>query len=67
MNRNGIDDNKLRALRERICQRVERLKDDSSRIHEACFLAEVLADIDEIGWPDAAVSAARNEQNRKGH
>ena len=53
--RNRLDRDKLRMLRERIRQRVGACNEDPARIHEGCFLEEVVADLDEIGWPDMAV------------
>lgn len=50
-----IDRDKLLALRERVRRRAEIYGSDPTRIHDACFLAEIVADIDEIGWPDLAI------------
>lgn len=50
-----IDRDKLRALRERVRLRAEIYGSDPTRFREACFLAEIVADIDEIGWPDLAI------------
>ena len=50
-----LDRDKLRILRERVRLRVEACETDQSRIHEGVFLAEVIADIDEIGWPDLGI------------